>query len=860
MAFKSKSESKLSIESPESLFSDIKSKKIPGLLTQQGDLLREYVAKFVNTSDVAAQLPTGSGKTLVALLIAEWRRLKFGERVVYLCPTKQLVNQVAQQANETYGIRVVPFTGSVRAYSGNDKALYRGSQAIAVTTYSSLFNSNPFFDDPHLIVLDDAHAGEQYIADNWTIDLKGYKAEDQPLFNAICSCLRPHLDSLSFMRLVSAPDSSSDMAWVDKIPYQKALNFRHDLEKVISANVGEHEARHPWKALSGNLAACNIFLTSQGVTIRPYLAPTFSHAPFANAAQRIYLSATPGEGGELERVFCRSHIARLTPPAGSERHAIGRRFFVFPERGLDDEEQEEMLRKLAADNRILAIAGDNKTGDLYKEFFSTETSATVFSASDIEASKKVFIKTCPAVAVLANRYDGIDFPGDECRITVLVDIPTAANPQEKFFMAKLAGTRIYDARILTRIIQSFGRCTRSSTDYGIVVVFGDRIVSFLEKKDRQEYFHSELQGELLFGLSESTDTTLPNTLENIGHFLAQDAEWKGAESEIYSLRDSATQKTLPGSSDLALAVVHEVKFVEHLWHGNVLGALESCKAVLGSLTDPSLRGARALWNYFAGSMAARLALEDRVEWEVKAHEHYSEAAKAAPNLSWLHALSGVVSRPFVSGGTLQEETLQLDAIEELFLSLGTSHDRKFDDKEAEVRADLASEDFFERGHVSLGKFLGFDAGKRESQGSPDPWWRCGSEIIIVFEDHAGADEEANPLTITKARQAGSHKNWIKEKLSPPPQSKIVQVLITPKTQVAHDGMCHLHEVFVWPLVDFREWSENALSTIRELRGKFIEAGDLEWRDLALRLLRERGLTANSIIENLKLAANILTEQ
>jgi len=151
MAFKSKSTSKLSIDSPESLFADIKSKKIRGLLTQQGDLLREYASGFTTCPDVAAQLPTGSGKTLVALLIAEWRRLKYNERVVYLCPTIQLVNQVVDQACNDYGIEVEAFTGSARDYSAGAKMRYNSSQRIAVTTYSSLFNSNPFFDDPHLI-------------------------------------------------------------------------------------------------------------------------------------------------------------------------------------------------------------------------------------------------------------------------------------------------------------------------------------------------------------------------------------------------------------------------------------------------------------------------------------------------------------------------------------------------------------------------------------------------------------------------------------------------------------------------------------------------------------------------------------
>jgi superfamily II DNA or RNA helicase len=84
MAFKSVTAATISLESPEAMIRDIRTKKIPGLLSQQADLLREYTAKGVNVADVALQLATGSGKTLVGLLIGEWRRRKFGERVVYL--------------------------------------------------------------------------------------------------------------------------------------------------------------------------------------------------------------------------------------------------------------------------------------------------------------------------------------------------------------------------------------------------------------------------------------------------------------------------------------------------------------------------------------------------------------------------------------------------------------------------------------------------------------------------------------------------------------------------------------------------------------------------------------------------------
>jgi superfamily II DNA or RNA helicase len=74
-------------------------------------MLRVYVEKALDETDRARQLPTGSGKTLVGLLLGEWRRRKFGERVVYLCTTRQLVHQVAEQSRAKYGLKVHAFVG-----------------------------------------------------------------------------------------------------------------------------------------------------------------------------------------------------------------------------------------------------------------------------------------------------------------------------------------------------------------------------------------------------------------------------------------------------------------------------------------------------------------------------------------------------------------------------------------------------------------------------------------------------------------------------------------------------------------------------------------------------------------------------
>jgi len=85
--------------SPEDLYRDLprRSGAVPGLWSHQADILRDYVG-HVADADVALELPTGTGKTLTRPLIAEWARLTRRERVVYVCPTKQLARQVAASA------------------------------------------------------------------------------------------------------------------------------------------------------------------------------------------------------------------------------------------------------------------------------------------------------------------------------------------------------------------------------------------------------------------------------------------------------------------------------------------------------------------------------------------------------------------------------------------------------------------------------------------------------------------------------------------------------------------------------------------------------------------------------------------
>ena len=62
------------------LFEDV---KVQGLLAQQSEVLTSYIETGATAKDVAIKMSTGAGKTLVGLLLCEWRRRKDKHRVVY---------------------------------------------------------------------------------------------------------------------------------------------------------------------------------------------------------------------------------------------------------------------------------------------------------------------------------------------------------------------------------------------------------------------------------------------------------------------------------------------------------------------------------------------------------------------------------------------------------------------------------------------------------------------------------------------------------------------------------------------------------------------------------------------------------
>ncbi|MBM0744054.1 DEAD/DEAH box helicase family protein [Phormidium sp. CLA17] len=213
MAFRKKKKFTTSYDNPEALFRDRRNRTVQGLISHQSDILRRYQDEAFNQPNVALELPTGSGKTLVGLLIAEFRRVTQNERVLYLCPTKQLALQVCEQSERKYGITATPFIGKVKDYSPSDKSSYQTGKTIAVAPYSAFFNTNPFFDSPQLIILDDAHAAENYIASNWSLNIS--RIEHKLIYFGFLDIIKKFLPPSEQQRFLSSDPDTADCSQIE---------------------------------------------------------------------------------------------------------------------------------------------------------------------------------------------------------------------------------------------------------------------------------------------------------------------------------------------------------------------------------------------------------------------------------------------------------------------------------------------------------------------------------------------------------------------------------------------------------------------------------------------------------------------
>lgn len=730
--------------SPEELFAKLPNRaKTHGYLRgPQADALRDY-ANLADKSDIACELPTGTGKTTVGLLIAEWCRRQTGERAAYLTLTNQLAKQVLREAHKL-GIDCADLTGTKETRDASEVGRYTTGRAIGVTTFANLFNVNPVVQASNILVFDDAHGGEHYVASMWTVKIDA--VENADAYSEVLTALRPSLSKSQYRVITDETDYAAvELADVHAHPEVVAT------VTAVLDEAKESSIRFPWTVVRNNLHACLFLASSREIAIRPIVPPTHTHEPFSETKQRIYMSATLGGEGDLLRGYGITSIETIRV-----KHAQwGRRYIFMPSLYFEEEECPRVVSALWNEmgiHRALILAPSFAIADRTFQKVSAGASPkpTKLTARDIENSLEPFTRAESAILSLAGRYDGLDLPGDNCRLLIMAESPGAVGPLERHLLEHWKLGPLLRRRERTRLVQGMGRCTRDATDFAVIILLGQSLVDSVTLPTLAQKLPGEIQRELIWGMEqgEVARDGSEELTEMIVGLLTDEEYRKNANENITELDIPDQVVDELGDDESGKA---EVLYLRALWSNDYSGAYQTARRVADNINKLELAGYRAWW-LFLGSIAARL--RDNKDGEI---DCLKRAKAIGINSGFLDKLLRLRSSNAAKPDKTDALDVQAESVWNQIASWGWQGPA-FGKKMDEMLSGLSQPTDHTRFHIGLerlGQCLGAEVIRSTAEGAPDVVWifhdRC-----YTFEAKAGTR-----LSKKYVLQAKGHPDWVR---------------------------------------------------------------------------------------------------
>jgi len=618
------------------------------LRAPQLDVLTQYDAMYQTSSDIGIELPTGAGKTLVALLIADYG-LERGLRVAYLTGTRQLTNQVLAQSEGLPGLDVRQFSGG--NYPAADLLAYNQAAAVGVMNYWVYFNASPKVQPADVLIFDDAHLAEQSLAGMYTLRISRDGTDSTKLYQAICDALvqsspgvYPLLPALrdGAVPRATAPELISFYDWARTTDVVSKLIDSSPMMK------SDRSASFSWRAIKQNLARCGVLIGPNAIEIRPYHIPTQTIAAYAKSRERVYLSATLGQTGDIQRRLGTRPVNTIVPSGETTTNSpkLGRRSFLInpsSDAALDGSswafaiEQVENAGKHGGGRVSWLCASTAEATEIERRL--TDKGYRVFrlQAGDDSAVEQ-WQKVPLAHLVTAGRFDGLDFPDDVCRLVIIPSVPAASTEFERFVVAYLGDATYMRYRVGQRVTQALGRANRTPADAGLYIGLDPAFGSALA----DPAVHSALGSDVRAAVSEGI--TLHGGAWKAVRNAASDF-WEALDNPpaVIVPEVTASRRLRPGRQVGAPAAIesapNEVMSATRLWLGDSLGAAKSAQRAANILNEAGELEHAAFWNYVEAH-----SLFDRGSTMNASHAvaALKTAIVAAPHTAWFVRLQRTI--------------------------------------------------------------------------------------------------------------------------------------------------------------------------------------------------------------------------
>lgn len=804
------------ITDPEALF-DALPNKADGygyLRAVQSDVLEAWRRRR-ESRDLVIKTNTGGGKTIVGLLILQCSLNEGRGPAMYITADAHLASQVRKEA-ESLGLAVS---------DSPDDERFRAAEAILVVSIGVLINGKSRFGlegstgvrQPvavSSVIIDDAHAAVTELESKSTLHIpSGHVA-----YAKLLDLFIDDLEAQSSSTLLDI--ASGDHAAVLRIPFWAWKKKQSQVLATLHPYKAEKEFEWAWPLLADELELCQAAVTSAGIEIKPQCPPIQKFPSFAEAQRRVYLTATLAEDSILITHFDADPVSVAEPVVPASATDLGDRLILAPmslNPRIKHEEVREMASGLARQHNVVVLVPSHALAGAWAEV----ATATVSTMEEIGEQVKRLNSGHVGLVVIVNRYDGIDLPGDACRVLIIDGIPEAYTGIERREAAALRKSRAMTSRQVQRLEQGMGRGVRSRDDRCAVVVLGAGLTRLLASAD-------------------ATNQLSPATMAQLAMSRTVAAGMKNARVEDIV---SVIEQVVSGDQKFREASRGALK-------GVVYGAasIDPAARHLRSAYNAAVRGdARAAVAHAEGAVAAALTIGDQryAGWLSETLAGYTEAIDSAKaqidlangrvhNMGILRPISGAAYQP------IEAVTAQSDASRdhlrdnyanaaELILGGQTILDDLTWNTTRTAEAETALAD--------LAPHLGISGERPEEEHGvgPDALWALGNHTYAVIEAKTGA--QGDLIFKKDINQLAGSVNWCRTQYGS--DAVIIPVMVHRKTTVERTGT---------PPAGTKIIDAEGLKSLKAALGSFLLALGDDFRDGAAitAQLAANKLTADTI--------------
>ena len=749
-----------------------------------------------NEPDLVVKMNTGSGKTVIGLLIAKSSLNEGKGPAVYLVPDLQLKGQVGATADQL-GI----------AWTDNPRdSMFRRGEAVLIVTVHTMYNGISKFGvrgvsmsplDVGTIVIDDAHACIPIIEQQFSLRLSNSTSAYKSLFTSFSDGLKEQ--SLSgWTDLVAGTGSQAVpvpyWAWKQKVQSSYAA-----INAVTEAEDNDHKFK--WPLFRNQLELCDVAFTPREVEIRlPY--PDLSVLPsFVNAKRRVFMTATLADDAELVTQMGVDEECVTKPITPASASDLGDRIILTPmetSRRISRNDVKASAVVWAKKHNVVVIV---PSGPKAKEW--SDVTTEIHKKETVENAVERLQNGYVGLVVLIARYDGLDLPNEACRVLILDGLPERYSPQELVEAVAIGGTEAMKVRQTQRIEQGMGRGVRSTDDYCAVILLDSRLVNRLYTSADLDQLSpaTRAQYDLSVQFSAGGRSKPMGFFDDaVEAFLSRDPGWTNAS------KTALEEVVYTSSAEVDPLLKAERDAFQHALADRYTEAFQALASVYRDIADAHTRGwvkqrAAAYLNHINPAKAREIQSSARIDnnYLLKFGQQV-----AAPRITALTD-QAAASSEFLTANYSSARLLEV-AVEAMLLDLTPS-------------TDTNSHKRFEAALELTGHMIGLSSSRpdQETGIGPDSLWAVGVGKYWVIE--AKSESTADEVSRDYLGQVSRSFDWF-ESIYGDSQFSGVPVLVAPTRQpmwnaVARQGA---RAITFERLELFREAIKSFTTAIREENG------------------------------------------